>query len=158
MMIKVKTKTISLLYSAREDRMKLIINKDEADRIECWITRRFYFSLLFELETFLEQLHIFPEPPMQSEQKKNKKQANNNISTNQKNNFKEKEYLLEEKSNIKNTLLQNINIRFIKEKKSFVFVFQSTGVEAQSILGIQGFLNLYNTFKNTFPKREWGII
>ena len=71
--MKVQTKTLSLLYDPQEDRMKLIINKDDVDRIEFWVTRRFYFSLLFELETFLEKLQItVPKPEQPKKQKTNK--------------------------------------------------------------------------------------
>lgn len=141
--MKVQTKTLSLMYDPQEDRMKLIINKDDVDRIEFWITRRFYFSLLFELETFLEQLQItVPKPAQPKKQKINKKKSSS----------------FDIKSIESAYLLKNINIRFIKEKKAFTFLFQSDKIEAESYFVLDQFLNFYNVLKGSFPKGEWGIM
>ena len=141
--MKVQTKTLSLMYDPQEDRMKLIINKDDVDRIEFWITRRFYFSLLFELETFLEKLQISIPKPAQP--KKQNKSAQKNRPREE--SFEEPAYLL-----------KNINIRYIKERKAFTFVFQSDKIEAESFFALDQFLNFYTLLKGSFPKGEWGII
>ena len=52
-MLKIQIKTLSLRYDAHEDRMQLTLNKDHQDTVEFWVTRRFYLSVLFELEETL---------------------------------------------------------------------------------------------------------
>ena len=141
--MKVQTKTLSLLYDGKEDRMKLIINMDDVDQIEFWITRRFYFSLLFELETFLEKLQIPIPKPVQSEKQNKSVQKNRPLEESP----KEPAYLL-----------KNINISYIKERKAFTFLFQSDKIEAESFFALDQFLNFYTVLKGSFPKGEWGII
>lgn len=157
-MLKVRTKTLSLLYYQREDRMKLIINKDEEERIEFWITRRFYFSLLFELEIFLEQLQIAPVKPIRNKQNTHKREVEK-ISPSTQKSKKEKLHIpLKKKENDVSTLLENVNIHFVKESENFIFLFQSNTVEAESIFKREQFLNFYSVLKSSFPKGEWGII
>lgn len=141
--MKITTKTISLGYSAREDRMKLLINKNEKECIEFWITRRFYFSLLFELETFLEKLNIDPVRKTQAKKKKIEESS---------------AVLLKKTSNTISILLENIHISFIKERKEFIFIFKSDLIETESVFAIPQFLHFYSILKSSFPKGEWGII
>ncbi len=143
-MLRIKTKTLSLFYDPREDRMKLIINKDEEERMEFWITRRFYFSLLFELETFLEKLNFPSVPTVQNKKKETPQKASGNV--------------LEIKQNISISMLEDININFIKESENFVFTFKSKELEAQTVFEKEEFLNFYMLLKGSFPKGEWGII
>ncbi len=135
--------TILLKYHPKEDRMLLLINRSEKESINFWVTRRFYFSLLFKLETFLEELDISYEPSIQNKQKSVKKQTKRSHKKDPK---------------TVNSLLKNINIRFKKERKKFIFVFQSDTIEAQSVFEIEQFLNFYKILKNSFPKKEWGIM
>ena len=143
-MLRIKTKTLSLFYDPREDRMKLIINKNEEERMEFWITRRFYFSLLFELETFLEKLNFPSVPTVQNKKKETLQKTSGNA--------------LEIKQNISISMLEDININFIKESENFVFTFKSKDLEAQTVFEKEEFLNFYTLLKGSFPKGEWGII
>jgi hypothetical protein len=163
-MITIKTKRLSLLYSPVEDRMKLFINKGEKDQIDFWITRRFYFSLLFELDTMLENLEITPLPVMAKKEEKHKAKEHGKskkeiipdaLSANK--SLKE-EKLSKTGSKIEEMLLENVNIRFSKKKKVFIFLFQSGKTEAKSVLSQEQFLNFHDILKRTFPKREWGMM
>jgi len=159
-MIKVKTKTLSLLYHPGEDRMKLIVNKNEKDQIDFWITRRFYFSLLFELDTMLEELQIVP-PPFRKKNSCTPLAGKNEKSSPVKNqNEKEEiEKTLENKViKRKAILLENIDIKFSKKKKEFILLFHSGQTNAESVLKQDDFLRFYHILKGTFPKGEWGII
>lgn len=142
--MKIKAKTLSLLYNAREDRMKLIINKEEKERIEFWITRRFYFSLLFELETFLERLNITFTPMVQNKKRETPQKTSQDT--------------LAVKQNISISMLEDININFIKKSENFIFTFKSKETEAQTVFEKEEFLNFYTLLKGSFPKGEWGII
>lgn len=141
--MRIRANTLSLNYNAREDRVKLIINKDEKNPIEFWITRRFYLSILFELETFFEQHNISYIKP-----------------TNKTLNYKMEESKKIFSSELKNIsyLLESINVKFNQETENFIFIFQSKNIVAESILRIEQCLDFYLMFKNTFPKSEWGII
>ena len=159
-MLSITTKKLSLLYNIKEDRMKLIINKNEKDQIEFWITRRFYFSLLFELETFLERLNISIENPLQKKkqiEKKKLKKEEHKVQTSQNKN-KISEPVSKIHPDTTSTLMENISIHFVKKSKSFIFLFQAESIEAKSIFSKEQFLDFYHILKNTFPKGEWGII
>ncbi len=56
------------------------------------------------------------------------------------------------------SLVQNINIKFIKDKMKFIFLFQSNTIEAETVFGIKEFLTFQNMLKTALPKGEWGII
>ncbi len=162
-MIKVKTKTLSLLYHPIEDRMKLIINKEEDDRIEFWVTRRFYFSLLFELDTMLEGLQITPPPFRKKNEheklpKKDKKSKNATAVKKKSGEPKTADTAKPKELKREGALLENINIRFSQKSKEFVFLFKSDKVEAESVLKQEQFLDFYNILKSTFPKGEWGMM
>jgi len=159
-MLKVQIRTLSLLYDPREDRMKLVINKDKEEEIDFWITRRFYFSLLFELETMLEALHITPFPlngDAQNSRPPSKKTQTDPLKSEQ-NKKMHRIDMPPAKSRQESSLLENINIRFSPKRKEFFFLFQSNEIEAQSILAQEQFLHFYNILKKTFPKGEWGLM
>ena len=141
---RIQIKTFSLVYDPREDRMKLLLNKNGDAPVQFWITRRFYFSLLFELETYMEQLHI-PYADVGKHTQKKKKAVHETIS--------------KHNAIVLGGLLENVHIRPIKEeRKKFKFLFQSKRVEAESLLDIEMFLKFYAMLKKSFPKREWGML
>ena len=76
--------------------MILLLNKNEGAPVQFWITRRFYFSLLFELETFPERLDISPSVIERKYQSKNS--------------------VMEKSLSGDGSLLENVNIHYIKEK------------------------------------------
>jgi hypothetical protein len=155
--MKVKTKTLSLHYEQEEDRMKLIINKDDIERIDFWITRRFYFSILFKLETFLEQIDV---PRVKIARNSAKKGSSSPEKTSSSDSQKKAE-ALERPTSMKSAipieyLLKNMNIRYTKTSNSFVFYFISDHIEAETIFNMDQFQSFYPMLKNRFPKREWG--
>ena len=158
-MIKIKTKTLSLLYHPVEDRMKLVINKDQKDQIDFWITRRFYFSLLFELDTMLEGLQVTLPPFKKKNRAKESLKKDEKYHIKKQNSKSEMETLPKQKKvKREGMLLKNINIRFSKKRKEFIFLFQSDKAEAESILQQAQFLDFYHILKSTFPKGEWGMM
>ncbi len=137
--------SLSLSYSPKEDRMLLTINKNQKERIDFWITRRFYFSLLFELETFLEKLGIVPG---EATQKKKEKTSDDKTSND----------VLPAEQYITSSLLQDLDINFIRSSNSFLFRFRSKEIEAESHFHIEEFMHFYSMLKKGFPKSEWGFI
>jgi len=160
-MVKVQTKTLSLLYHAKEDRMILLINKDDVDRMTYWITRRFYFSMLFELDTYLENVGIdnksAPVEGMMSKTKTSiekdsgaKRNASiANVPVNNKTDmidrFHEGHYLLE-----------TINLSSTADKQRFTLHFKTKTTLSETIMSKKDFINFYDLMKKSFPKGEWG--
>ncbi len=141
-MIKIQTKTLSLRYHPKEDRMKLIINKDEEDSIAFWITRRFYLSTLFKVDTYLESIDMeWKKTSLQKKESKNK----------------EKE-LTSPNSAQESYLLNNIKLHIGEKRKRFFISFYSDHMECETIMTTDTFLDFYAMMKSTFPKNEWGII
>ena len=141
-MLKIQTKTLSLRYHPREDRMKLIINKGEEDSLSFWITRRFYLSTLFHIDTYLESIDM--EWKKSSNSKKEKKTKN--------------EELLSKNTSQKIYLLDNLKLSTGEKRKRFFISFHSESFEWETLITTDTFLNFYAMMKNTFPKNEWGII
>lgn len=144
-MLKIQTKTLSLRYHPLEDRMKLIINKNEVDSIVFWITRRLYLSVLFELETYLESIEMNKNLPSRHKKDKDHKS------------IKEKE-LSPSNIEVKNHLLSNIKLHIGEKRKRFFLSFHSESFECETIMTTDTFLDLYAMMKSTFPKNEWGLI
>ena len=144
---KIRINTFSLRYDPKEDRMKLLLNKNGDTPIRFLITRRFYLSLLFELETYMEQLDI-PYKELENNKQEKKKQEEKKVDRK----------ISKQYSNISSTLLENLNIQFLKERNKFKFLFQSDTIEAESILGVEQFIQFYTVLKQSFPKGEWGMI
>lgn len=156
-MQKVHVKTLSFLYHAKEDRMILLINKDDVSRMTYWITRRFYFSMLFELDTYLDKLGIENKTPVsQISIKKNK------VSTSQNN---------DTKSTISNNsndivssfdephcLLENVNLSSTLDKERFSLIFKAEDSLSESMMTQNDFINFYDLMKKSIPKNEWGIV
>ena len=146
------TRTLSLMYHPHEDRMLLVINKNEADTSEFWITRRFYLSLLFELETYLEKLHIdYPKTVHQSAD------CSAKVSKNKKDE-KEEGYAIPPKVLASIPQLNNVNVSYLKEKQHFTVLLQSSKNESKAIMNQTDFLHFYTILKRSFPRYEWGMI
>jgi len=165
-MIKINTKTLSLQYDIVEDRMKLIINKDDVDTISFWITRRFYFSLLFELEVFMDKLSI-PYDSLstkgityEKKQKPIRDMDKQNIpstaSQNSVSKHSDKTVVYTSPTISETTLLQNVNIKYIKQNNTFLLYFRTSSIEAQSTFNVKTLQDFYMMLKTTFPKIEWG--
>lgn len=144
-MQKIQTETLSLRYHPQEDRMKLVINKNGVNSIAFWITRRLYLSILFELDTYLENIGM--EEKIPSKHKKVKEQEP----------IKEKE-LVSSNSEPKSHLLNNIKLNIGEKRKRFFISFYSESLECETIMTTDTFLNFYAMVKSTFPKNEWGLI
>ncbi len=155
-MLKVQAKTLSLLYNAKEDRMILLVNKDDVDRTTYWITRRFYFSLLFEFDTYLDNLGIVDKTPVSyalSSSKKvsvSKNTDTKNTISNKKNQTKD---LLEP-----HALLENVNFGLTRDKQRFRLLFKAEKALSETVMTQNDFLGFYDLMKKSFPKGEWGII
>ena len=158
--------TISLVYNPIEDRMKLILNKDMNDEISLWITRRFYFSLLFELEALMDRLNIsyqkVSNPNITYETKKRKqtskedKEKIQNSKKEQNNPPSTKELAYNRVDIDKIYLLENVNIKYVRDKKNFILGFSTSYTNAQSIFTTKTLLDFYTMLKRSFPKIEWG--
>jgi hypothetical protein len=165
-MITITAKTLSISYDIIEDRMKLTINKDDIDKVEFWITRRFYFSLLFELETLMDRLNIsyqkVSNPNITYETKKRKqtskedKEKIQNFKKEQNNPPSTKELAYNRVDIDKIYLLENVNIKYVRDKKNFILEFSTSYTNAQSIFTTKTLLDFYTMLKTSFPKIEWG--
>lgn len=155
-MLKVHARTLSLIYHAKEDRMILLVNKDNVDRMNYWITRRFYFSLLFEFDTYLDNLGIEDKTsskkttisPNQTDVSKN---SHSKSSVPDKKD--QSEDFIEQK-----ILLESVNFGFDNEKKSFKLLFKTEATLTETIMNKNDFLSFFELLKKSFPKGEWGII
>jgi len=136
--------TLSLTYNPIEDRMLLVLNKDGKERIDFLITRRFYLTLLFELETFLENRDM----PLSLDPQNTQPNTSNNHSTED----------VHPKQRITSSLLETVDINFINASNSFLLTFKSKQIEAQSHFEKQKFIYFYTMLKNKFPKNEWGMM
>lgn len=137
-----QVQTLSLRYIPKEDRMKLIINLDN-EQIVFWITRHFYLSTLFDLETFCENHNITYIQNKDAKQEKNKKQ----------------EQVEFHKNCISHThLLDQIKIRLVNENKGVVTIFKSGDFELRTVFGLDKFIELYGILKRNYPQKMWGIL
>jgi len=141
----IQTKTLALRYHPKEDRMKLVLNQNKENAIEYWITRRLYLSLLFDLDTYLESIGMDKEVP--STYKKDKEQKPTNDKVHSSSSTEAEKYLL-----------TNIKLNIGEKRKRFFIVFYSDSIECETFITKDAFLNFYAMMKNTFPKKEWGII
>jgi hypothetical protein len=122
--------------------MKLIINKEDENRIEFWITRRLYLSTLFQLDTYLENMNI--QPPKEKSEKKQKQP--------------EKQEAEVSAPSTACHLLNNITFKLGKKKLRVWISFFARELECETVLSVEDFLDFYIMMRNTFPKKEWGII
>jgi len=145
-MLKIQTKTLSLRYHPKEDRMKLVITTHDNDHIEFWITRRFYLSTLFELDTYLESIGMDNNTLTTKREKKQEQNLSNDKESSLTNSTQE------------SYLLHNIKLKIGEKRKRFFISFYSGSFECETIMTTDTFLDFYAMMKNTFPKNEWGII
>ena len=157
-MQKVQVKTLSLLYHPKEDRMMLLINKDDIDAVSYWITRKFYFSMLFEFDNFLDTLDVRDRvpPPKQSvikseEQESAVSKMNDGVKVS---NEKERSPDLQ----LPQTMLESVNINLMQDKSNMVFTFKKEDILAQTTMNQNDFIGFYDLMKRSFPKGEWGIM
>jgi hypothetical protein len=141
-MTKVQTKNLSLRYHPKEDRMKLIINKESDDRIEFWITRRLCLSTLFRIDTYLESIDIqLKDKPLKKEQP-----------------LPEEKDIPLSYTDTTCHLLNNITFKLGKKKLRVLVSFFSDEFECETLLSVEDFLDFYKIMRSTFPKKEWGMI
>jgi hypothetical protein len=164
----VNAKTLSLFYDAKEDRMLLMANKDMEVPVAYWITRRLYFSILFELDGYLDKLALKETLNKAditvSTQKKTANSTNSTVGTERMEETEsEKEKKIQQQKKIdasiaKAQLLQNVNVSMTGDKHFFVLRFRSSKIECVSKMNRKDFIAYYNLMKSSFPKNEWGII
>lgn len=141
--MRIETQTLSFNYSPVEDRMKLVINSDQ-EPVSFWITRRLYLSIIFELETFFQNLNI--DCTYTAEKKMNETRKNNRTNK------------MIKDLNSSFYLLEHIKLRYLKEKKIVLLTFQADDFQIKTFFGMSKFLEIYFALKRSFPKQEWGII
>ena len=142
-MTKIQIKTFSLRYDAQEDRMQLILNKGSDHIVEFWITRRFYLSVLFDLETFLE-LHQLTSHNSEGMNPRIAKEYSKNT--------------LPVKKKIDSSLLKSVNLKFVKEKEVLILILRSEIIEANTIFNKDQLIDFYTMLKKGLPKTQWGFI
>ena len=169
-MKKTIAKTLSLVYHPREDRMLLLLNKDTPHPTVFWITRRLYFSILFEFDGYLDSLGIKEEadrdrlqyanatnPPVPDEDREDPESLPKEAAPAMPDKVSSRQAKLDE-AVAKAPLLEHFSISLQKERKQFVLHFRSKGSEGVSQMGQKDFIGFYTLMKRSFPKGEWGIV
>ena len=163
-MTKIAARTISLMYHPKEDRMLLVINKAEPDVSEFWITRRFYLSLLFELETFLEKLDIIPPSNVSNHSVQSSSSTTDtahhsaNTQKTTEAHTQQEHYTLPNHILTSIPLLDNVSITFLRETTHFKLLLRSQSHNHEIILNQSDFLHFYTILKRSYPRHEWGMI
>jgi len=164
---KITAFTLSFFYNAREDRMLLLINKDTPYPYAFWITRRLYFSILFELDGYLDRLQLKEQPEAEEEHTaKTLPPAQKSAAGTQ---IAEKTAQPSEKSSpaynrllneaVGNaSLLKTVSISMTPDKKHFNLRFKSKEAVAASRMGLKDFHAFYRLIKKSMPVKEWGIM
>ncbi len=145
-MTKIQTKILSLRYHPNEDRMKLIISTHNNGQIGFYITRRFYLSALFELDTYFESIGMDNNTLIRKREKKQEKKLSNDKESSLLNSTRESH------------LLNNIKLKIGEKRKRFFISFHSNSFECETVMTTNSFLNFYAIMKSAFPKNEWGMI
>ncbi len=166
-MRKINILTLSLVYQPQEDRMLLLINKDTSDPYAFWITRRLYFSILFEFDGYLDRLQLKEQPEAEEEHTaKTLPPAQKSAAGTQ---MAEKTAQPSEKSSPAYTrllneaignasLLKTVSISMTPDKKHFNLRFKSKEAVAASRMGLKDFHAFYRLMKKSMPVKEWGIM
>ncbi len=148
----VEAEKFTAWYDAVEDRLRLAVNIDTPDaRVDFWITRRLFLSIISQLEDFADPKSIgvdkddiykritkgVPSP-----------KENNNSDT------------ISSKSTLKNTkvsLLRAMNISWNKKKGRVSLVLVSDDYEAESNLDTVSMTAFIKMLLIQAPTVEWGI-
>jgi len=165
-MKKITAQTFSLVYQPVEDRMLLLINKDTADLSAFWITRRLYFSIIFEFDGYLDRLKMKEAASMENENTINVLSSGQNLPEAKK---REKTVIpsdqtspsMQTKLNAmveKAPLLKSVSISMSVDKQHFNLQLKSEDIMVSSKMGRNDFYAFYRLMKKSMPLKEWGII
>jgi len=139
----IQINTFTPIYDELEDRIRLIINYKQLDnRVDLMITRAFIVRLISFIEEFL--LNNFSQEVAQNDSK-----DDDNCKT------------PTESSHIdlivKEELLQEVKLSFIKENQTISIVFAGKNIDAIAVVD-KKILNLFlESLKKSIPKYSWGL-
>ena len=139
----IQVKTLSFQYNPVQDRIKMIVNLEEAEGCSFWITRRFYISLLFQMETFLQRHGL--------EQTVKAEHESTTVSEDM-----AKRHRVVDKTDA--TLLQKVSFQYVAERKQCILRFGAVATEAVSVVNPENAYVLYRLLKEAYPKKEWGMV
>ncbi len=158
----VEAEKFTAWYDAVEDRLRLAVNIDTPDaRVDFWITRRLFLSIISQLEDFADPKSIgvdkddvykriekgMPSPKVADEKN------SNSDSVSSKNDDNSKDILKDTKV----SLLRAMNISWNKKKGRVSLVLVSDDYEAESNLDTVSMTAFIKMLLIQAPTVEWGI-
>ena len=148
--------TFSVWYDAREDRLRVAINKEVLpSRADLWITRRFFLTLVMRIESFLAS-RIDEKVLEYSRDTVSQSGSIEKIPTQEMKREVAQEGELSEEPQVE--LLENFNIQWGESADSVRIVLESRTCRVESTMRVVEFVALLNLLIRQVPVGEWGRV
>jgi len=138
----IKVKTFTPIYDEIEDRIRLIINIDQLNRVDLMITRAFIIKIIPLLEEFYEKHYKkFAEDKVKIENSSKKNDNTSNMTI----------------VKIETELLMSINLTFNKKSKFTQIELIGQKRKVTAILNEDLMYSFIKLLKGAIPKFSWGL-
>lgn len=143
----VEAEKFTAWYDAVEDRLRLVVNIDKPEaRVDFWITRRLFLTLITQLDEFIEPKSLGEEDSIDKLIKKGDEATKSKDSNQDKSS-----------EDINVSLLRTLNVSWNKKSKKVSLKLISDEYEVEANLDIVAMRAFMRMLLMQAPSVEWGI-